>query len=286
MYCYAIVAETGNITKAAKRLYLTQSTLSKNMIALEERLDLPLLVRDGRTVTLTKEGEFLYEKWKSLIETFRLEIEEARAINSQKLESIRIGCFPVMDTHQFLLHYTDRIYQKYPQIWIEILRMNYIRLLEHLYANRVDLIFTLKMDLPQKFEEYEVKEVLCRPVTAVLSSEHPLAEKARISFEQLAEYPLLLSEPDGILTRKNQVERLLKTHAVLPENIRYVNNDLTAYLNAEQGCGVALGIRDLYPQENPRVKFVEVEHIDDFVVAVWKRSVSPALKQIIDEILE
>lgn len=52
--------ETGSITQAAKRLYVTQSALSKTILSIEEKLGTALFLRQNRTVSLTPAGEYLY----------------------------------------------------------------------------------------------------------------------------------------------------------------------------------------------------------------------------------
>ena len=53
---FLAVAREQNITKAAKTLYITQSTLSKQMMDLENQLGKKLFVRGQRKITLTEEG--------------------------------------------------------------------------------------------------------------------------------------------------------------------------------------------------------------------------------------
>ena len=50
---FTVVASEGGITKAAERLFITQSTLSRQIAELEEEVGSPLLVRTNRSVSLT-----------------------------------------------------------------------------------------------------------------------------------------------------------------------------------------------------------------------------------------
>ena len=54
------VARTGNISKAAKELYISQPAISKSISKLEENLGIALFSRNSRGVCLTMEGEMLY----------------------------------------------------------------------------------------------------------------------------------------------------------------------------------------------------------------------------------
>ncbi len=56
---FAAVADTGSYTQAATALNVSHAAVSQQVKALEERLGVPLVARDGRGITLTEEGEDL-----------------------------------------------------------------------------------------------------------------------------------------------------------------------------------------------------------------------------------
>lgn len=281
LYYFVVVAETGNITRAAQRLYMTQSTLSKNMALLEERVGVPLLHHTGRQITLSQTGEYLYKRWKRLITAYRDDMLQAEALTDATLRMLRVGCFPVLDTYRFLLPYTDALYRRRPKLAVEMYRMNYIRLLEHLNARKIDAIFTLLDDLPENREPYEWEVVSHHPLTAVVPAVHPLAAEARLQLEDLRGCVLLMNEPDGNLSRVELIKELLERHDVRPKAVQYVNNDLTAYLAAAQGRGVALGIRALYPEGDDAVRLIDLTDAEQAVAAVWCRDAEADVKAAI-----
>ncbi len=63
------VANTGNISRAAKELYISQPAISKSIQKLEESLHVQLFLRSSRGVALTPEGALLYSHVKSAFET-------------------------------------------------------------------------------------------------------------------------------------------------------------------------------------------------------------------------
>ena len=65
---FAAVAETKSFTKAAKKLYISHSTTSRAVSGLEQELGVCLFLRDNKIFSLTKEGEYLLEKAKELLE--------------------------------------------------------------------------------------------------------------------------------------------------------------------------------------------------------------------------
>lgn len=65
---FLAVAREENITKAAQSLFLTQSTLSKQMIDLETQLGRQLFIRGKRRITLTEEGIYLKQRAQEILE--------------------------------------------------------------------------------------------------------------------------------------------------------------------------------------------------------------------------
>lgn len=73
---FVSVAESGGFTSAARALYISHSTTSRQVSALEESLGVRLFERTSRSVRLTRAGERLYERGKRLL-------EEAEAIEAE-----------------------------------------------------------------------------------------------------------------------------------------------------------------------------------------------------------
>lgn len=64
---FAAVADEGSFTGAARRLYISHSTVSRTVTALEEELGVRLIERDNRFIALTKAGETLREEAEQLL---------------------------------------------------------------------------------------------------------------------------------------------------------------------------------------------------------------------------
>ena len=65
---FITAAEYRNFTAAADRLFINQSTLSRQIQSLEESLKAPLFIRNGKNLALTRAGEILFEAWQSLLQ--------------------------------------------------------------------------------------------------------------------------------------------------------------------------------------------------------------------------
>ena len=89
---FLAVARELNITKAAESLFLSQSTLSKQMQELERQLGKQLFLRGGRKLTLTDDGVYLRDRAQEIV-TLMEQTENALAGENKSLNGdLTIGC--------------------------------------------------------------------------------------------------------------------------------------------------------------------------------------------------
>lgn len=86
------VAREQNITAAAEKLYVTQSTLSKQLMDLEKELGKKLLVRGKRKTTLTEDGMFLFRRAQEIVDLADKTEFSLKGTNEAITGDISIGC--------------------------------------------------------------------------------------------------------------------------------------------------------------------------------------------------
>lgn len=87
---FLYIAKYKNITSAAKHLYVSQSTLSRQIMSLENELGVTLFYRDNKKVSLTKAGETLYKESASFIDHMDAMIKNVQAVEQGMSGVIRI----------------------------------------------------------------------------------------------------------------------------------------------------------------------------------------------------
>ena len=115
LHYFLAIAREQNITKAAESLFVTQSTLSRQMMDLEKQLGKQLFIRGKRKITLTEEGTYLRNRAQEIMELID-NTEAAFQANAESLGGdITIGCgeTAVMDviTEQFA-----EFHRRYPDV--------------------------------------------------------------------------------------------------------------------------------------------------------------------------
>ena len=80
---FTAVAKSGSFSLGAKKLYISHSTTSRAVAALEEELGVRLLERDNHVLGLTKAGEVLLEEAQRIDDVVRVAVERVRAARDQ-----------------------------------------------------------------------------------------------------------------------------------------------------------------------------------------------------------
>ena len=136
---FVAVAETGGMTKAAGFLHLTQSAVSMQLKRLEESLDLELLDRSGRSVTLTAAGEQLFSYAKRMLE---LNDEAWGRLTANEFEGeITLGA-PHDIIYPYIPSILKRFAQDFPRMQVRLVSASTRRLREMFGRGECDIILT------------------------------------------------------------------------------------------------------------------------------------------------
>lgn len=150
------VAELLSFSKAAKALYITQSTLSQQIKQLEDELDMALFFRNNHKVTLTEAGETFLEGAKKTL----ADADDNKA-KIMDLASGHRGTLNIGVTHSFGSILTESILafkKEFPQVHLNICYRNVVELME-LISNG-DLDFALSFKSSEKFDNVDRKSVV------------------------------------------------------------------------------------------------------------------------------
>lgn len=171
--CFAVVAEELHFGRAAERLYMTQPPLSQNIRKLEAELDVPLLMRNTRSVRLTAAGEEL----KRHIAIIEAEMAATRLAVSRvhrgEQGHLSIGLTPSAAYSAFpSCLYAFR--QAYPDVSVEVAEMNSSEMPDALRRGRLDMVL---MRPPFADQDLRPEPVLAEPLVFAVRKDHGLAAR-------------------------------------------------------------------------------------------------------------
>lgn len=132
------VAKTGNISKAAKELYISQPAISKSISKLEDSLGTILFHRSSRGVQLTSEGQLLFEHTQAAFDALSQGELELKRVKNFHMGHIRIGVSNTL-CRFIMISYLKGFIEKYPHIKITIENQSTTHTLALLDQQRIDI---------------------------------------------------------------------------------------------------------------------------------------------------
>lgn len=137
-HIFYTVGRTGNISQAARELYISQPAVSRAIQKLEENLDTTLFKRNSRGVTLTPDGALLYEKAQGAF-SLLLEGEDSILHNrSREIPRLRLGASSTLCKYVLLSHLKSYISAN-PQVRITISCQSTYQTLKLLDEEKIDV---------------------------------------------------------------------------------------------------------------------------------------------------
>ena len=132
------VAKAGNISRAAKELYISQPAISKSISELEDSLNTVLFTRNSRGVQLTDEGQVLFEHTRDAFEELAKGEQELKRIREFNMGHIRIGVSNTL-CRFIMVKYLKGFIEQYPHIKITIESQPTTQTLSMLEQQRIDI---------------------------------------------------------------------------------------------------------------------------------------------------
>lgn len=195
---FYVVAKSGNITKAANELNISQPAISKSIKLLEEQLGGQLFVRTKRGVNLTEEGKEFYKYIEQAMEFINNAEHKFSEMVNLDTGLIKIGISTTL-TKKYLMPFIELFHKTYPKIRIQIQTAISKRLFELLRQGLVDLVVVnLPVDKVNDIEIIKVKEV---QDCFIVGEAYKDLTKSPIELKEIIKYPLVLQTP-GAVTRR------------------------------------------------------------------------------------
>lgn len=275
LHYFLAVAREENITKAAQSLFVTQSTLSKQMMDLENQLGKQLFIRGKRKITLTEEGLFLRSRAREILELME-NTENALHQDQQTLSgNVSIGCGETvaMDIIAGLL---EAFHKQYPDVVLHTYSGDADAILERIDKGLADMGLLLG---PIRQEKYEYLQLRQKDVYGLLMPKDcPLASQSSINIDQLKSLPIIL--PDQTFCGHQDLDWFGTDQSVFHVVATY-NLIYNATYLVEHGIGYALSLDRLVNTNGRNLTFRPISpelSLDLYIVTKKYQSFSPAAK--------
>lgn len=190
---FVTVADEMSFTRAAQRLHIAQPPLSQQIRDLEEELGFSLFVRRSRSIMLTQAGKEFLPEARQILENFAKLRQRALLRARGDLGLLTIGIISSMARPAFAA--TLRSFQKSnPGIKISLVQQPSSWQVEALTAGEIDVGFLRATDeLPK---DLDIQHIRREAMKLAVPSDHHLAKRKKVEWEELASEPFILIEKD------------------------------------------------------------------------------------------
>lgn len=279
---FLAVAREENITKAAALLHITQPTLSRQLMQMEEELGVKLFRRGKHNILLTEEGMLLRRRAQEIVDLAEKTAKELKHEKEMVSGEISIGCGETQNMKP-LSEMMTFFQQKYPDVNFNIYTAIADDVKERLENGLLDMGLLLE---PVEISRYHYLRMPLREKWQVLMRrDSQLAEKQRVTPQDLAGVPLIIAKRQSV---RNVLENWFgydkeKFHVVSTCNISHYNQSIMV----ESGIGVALVMKFSCNQDILCLRPLEPA-LESGCVLVWKKNqmLSPVMLRFIEHVKE
>lgn len=264
---FLTVAREESITAAARVLNVTQPTLSKQLMELEEELGKKLFIRGNRRITLTEEGMLLRKRAQEITELINKTESEIGSMDEIISGDIYIGGGET-DAMRIIAIVVKKLQKKYPSIKYHLYSGNAYDVMERLDKGLLDFGIIIGSANIQKYD------CLRLPVTdtwgLLMRKDSPLSSLDKIRSENMLDIPLLCSiqalagnDLSGWFGSNSEKLNIVTTY-----NLIY-----NASIMVEEGIGYALTLDKLVnTSDSSNLCFKPLEpQLEAHLNIVWKK---------------
>ena len=173
--CFLEVAHYLNFSEAARRMFMTQQAVTRQISELEEELGVKLFVRTTRSVNLTPAGRMLRDDFEKIDRETRVAVDRVRTLGERGDPAVlTIGIFSGLPNKPFTIPLVSYLDERFPEVQIEVRLGDMVTMRNQFMDGDLDLCITTSSDW-NLWPDAEITVLRRLPFYIVLSVNHPLA---------------------------------------------------------------------------------------------------------------
>lgn len=236
--CFLSLAETLSFTETARQMYMTQQSVSKYIMKLEEDLGFRLFLRTHHYVTLTRAGEKYYEFFSEASERFSAVTEEMSQYYDRLYNSFRFGFLEMLEISSGISDALKRLKESHEGIHFVGEKHPQFELIERFFSRDLDLIITYAEFAPKGTGIKKLK-VLESPLVLLVSKDYPKdIDGEGISAYKNEPFIKAATSHESLTESRARARRQCRQLGFTPSEIIIAPNIESAYMATELGQGV------------------------------------------------
>ncbi|HWU11853.1 MAG TPA: LysR substrate-binding domain-containing protein [Streptomyces sp.] len=188
---FLATAEELHFGRAARRLHISQSALSRQIRLLEDRLDLRLFRRSSHAVGLTPAGKELVGDARRVVDALEAFGDSARRWARTPSGRLVVGAVGGETAMPYVRGIAEQLRAEHPRLELEMRTLNFTDQFAHLLQGHVDAVFYR----PPVPEGIALLELATEPRVVCVPADSPLARKQAVTMDDLAGWPVVAMPP-------------------------------------------------------------------------------------------
>ncbi len=280
---FLVALEEGSLNRAATRLRMSQSALSRQMQALENEVGGPLLERTTSGVRPTDVGHALASAIPKVLADYDAAIADARRLARGQRDLLRIG-YLGSAAQTFLDPALAALRHAHPEVKVKLLDLSPGEQIAGLRKGELDLAIT-GQEGSFASSEFYTRRLATLPVIAVMPDDHPLARRKKIQLQDLRNERFLSAPEEDMPGRDRWIVQLCRRAGFRPKFTQGANSVSAAFsmVNSDGVIAILPAYLKTFPASGvARVELSDEKATWDFLI-VWQRGkASESLRALLD----
>ncbi|WP_394778150.1 LysR substrate-binding domain-containing protein [Undibacterium sp.] len=184
MKYFVEIVDAGSYSRAAERLYIAQSALSRQIKELEGEVQALLLERDSRHIELTDAGRVFYERSKRILEDIAETVRQTYQVGKGEQGTIRLLHSSSVTLTAAIGAVLHKLLLQFPGVTLDVSKASSDHQAVDMEEGRADLGL-VRLPILKNYSGVVIQELFCEKLMVAVSAQHPLAQKERTDIASL-----------------------------------------------------------------------------------------------------
>ena len=267
--CFLTLCDTLSFTETAKRMYMTQQSVSKYIAKLEEDLGFRLFIRTHHYVALTRAGEIFHRAFSLSASAFSTAVEEARRYYDELPNALHIGYLEGLEISGRIGDALRQLKKGRPEIQFSGEKHPQGELNEMLRTRQMDLIITYKEFAPQTAGIQRAK-VMDTTQVLLVAPDNPLATDSA-SYTDFAREPFIKTAAVGetLSQSRHRAQKQCQALGLTPSDILIMPNLESSYMAVELGQGIFISTMLSRVSHQTNLKAYPIDRTEE-LLCLWQ----------------
>jgi DNA-binding transcriptional LysR family regulator len=281
------IVDAGNYTRAAERLYIAQSALSRQMKELESDMQVCLLQRDSRHIELTQAGQLFYERSKRILEDLEDAIVQAHQVGKGEQGRIRVLHSSSVTLSSAIGAVFNTLLTQFPGVSLDFSKAPSEHQALDIDEGRADFGL-VRLPILRKFPNIQVKKVFDEKLMLAVSGGHRLAQKKEVEIAELRDEHFVSFPHKDRGGLSYLVAELCMRHGFFPTAARATSRKSSQLNLIEANMGIAIVPQSMREVAPAGICFLSLPEQDahSAVALIYRRDAPAMIAKFIEAFLQ